>query len=106
MGFVTRHPADLKVCLFIYAGWEMNYESAFTSRGFAIVKRVELPTPPANPRERADALSKAFGIQTEQCIKALAMQFKSSGEPFILLLPTPERLDLKVLSKLLGQDAD
>ncbi len=83
-----------------------NYESAFTSKGFALVKRCELPAAPANPRERADALGKAFGVAPEQCVKALTMQFKATGTAFVLLLPTPERLDLKTLSKLLGHDAD
>lgn len=83
-----------------------TYESAFTARGFALVQRCELPAAPANPRERAEALAKAFGVTLEQCIKALAMQYKATGAGFILLLPTPERLDTKLLSKLLGQDVD
>jgi histidyl-tRNA synthetase len=83
-----------------------NYESAFVSKGFAVLNRSPLSVPPANPRERADAVSKALGILPEQCIKALAMQFKATGSGFVLLLPAPERLDIKLLSKLVGQDAD
>ncbi|HLX59975.1 MAG TPA: histidine--tRNA ligase [Planctomycetota bacterium] len=83
-----------------------SYESVYTAKGFSILKRCELPAAPANPRERAEALGKAFGVAPEQCVKALAMQFKTTGAPFVLLLPTPERLDTKLLSRLLGQDAD
>ena len=83
-----------------------RFESEFTQKGFTLVQRCELSAAPANPRERADALAKTFGVTSEQCVKALAMQHKSSGAAFMLLLPVAERLDLKTLSKLIGQDAD
>ncbi len=83
-----------------------SYEGQFTSKGFSLIRAISLPTPPQNPRERADELAKAFGILPEQCVKALAMQYKTTGAAFLLLLPAPERLDVKTLSKLLGQEAD
>ena len=83
-----------------------SFESAFTSKGYPLVQRCELPAVPTNPRERADSLAKAFGIAPEQCVKALAMQYKATGAAFLLLLPAPERLDVKTLSKLLGQEVD
>ncbi|HYF52600.1 MAG TPA: histidine--tRNA ligase [Planctomycetota bacterium] len=95
-----------------------NFESAFTSRGFAALQRVTLDAVPANPRERAESIARKISATPEQVIKAVALQVASvaaggeagpavnPGAPLILLLLTPERLDLKVVSKLLGQNVD
>ncbi|MEI6231736.1 MAG: histidine--tRNA ligase [Planctomycetota bacterium] len=83
----------------------LSFQSSFTTSGFQLTEH-KLNAAPTNPRERADVLAKAFNIAPEHCVKALAMQLKATGAPFVLLLQAPERLDLKTLSKLLGQDAD
>jgi len=97
-----------------------NFEQAFINRGFAALQRVTLDAVPANPRERTDAIAKKNGLPPEQIIKAVALQIvpvgmSSGGEagpalqpgaPLLLLLLSPERLDLKVVSKLLGQNVD
>lgn len=83
-----------------------GFLAEYTSKNFAAVKSFAHPAAPANPRERADAEAKAFGISQDQVVKALAMQFKSSNAKFMLLLPVPERLDTKLVGQILGQEID
>lgn len=83
-----------------------RFLAEFTSKNFAVVKSFTHSAAPGNPRERADAVAKAFNISQEQVVKALAMQFKTSGAKFMLLLPVPERLDTKLIGQLLEQEVD
>jgi histidyl-tRNA synthetase len=87
-----------------------GYEQQFESSGFSILKRATLEKAPANPRERAELVAKALDAGNEQIIKAVALQIKAGadapGEPAVLMLPTDERLDLKLVSKLLGLEVD
>ena len=81
-----------------------GFVSEFSAKNFAPVKSCALEAVPANPRERADALVKVFGIAHDQVVKPIALQFKSTGEKVLLLLPAPDRLDLKIVSRLVGQE--
>ena len=81
-----------------------NFEQTFTNAGFKILQRIQLEKAPANPRERAEFLV-PHKISGEQISKAIALQVRGAAPlPLLLLLPTAERLDVKILPSLLSLD--
>jgi histidyl-tRNA synthetase len=83
-----------------------SYEALFTEKGFAAAGRAAHAAPPANPRERAEAVAKQAGIAPEQVVKALAVKVKATGAAGLLLLPVPERPDMKAASLAAGVELD
>jgi prolyl-tRNA editing enzyme YbaK/EbsC (Cys-tRNA(Pro) deacylase) len=83
-----------------------SFEQQFTDKGFKVLQRCTLEKPPANARERAEAAAGKLGVASEQIVKAMALRTKPNGDPLLLLLPTAERLDLGLVSRLLKQEAE
>ncbi|HEY3323100.1 MAG TPA: histidine--tRNA ligase [Planctomycetota bacterium] len=88
-----------------------NFEKNFTDKGFKILQRCVLEQAPANPRVRADAVSKALNVPPERVVKVVALQAGRGPEAvrIALLLPSTERIDpnlLAVVSKAVGTNVE
>lgn len=83
----------------------MSVEAYYTAKGFKILDRVTHEKAPPNLRERAEACAKKLNLAPDQFVKALALRAVNAagnGEPFMLVMPALERLDLAVASKTTG----
>jgi len=83
----------------------MSVEAYYTAKGFKILDRVTHEKAPPNLRERAEACAKKLNLAPDQFVKALALRAVNAagnGEPFLLVMPALERLDLAVASKTAG----
>lgn len=93
----------------------VSYESDFTNKGYTLIRAFQIKAESKNARERGEAIAQYLNsnpaeqyakVLPEHCIKAIGLQFKSSGKPLMLLLPSPDRIDLKALSGVLKQEVD
>lgn len=82
-----------------------NFEPNFTSKGYKILGRAQHEKAPQNLRDRAEACAKTLNVSPEQVVKCMALK-QESGAPCVFIVPTAERLDLKVLSRVAGQNLD
>ena len=97
------------------ANHQQNY-----SKTYQIIQRCTLDKVPLNLRERSEALGKKINAAADQVTKAMALRLKTAfsdavapqdetsgaGLPMVLLMLAGDRLDLKLVSRLLGQEVE